>query len=85
MNGPMIASATKEGPKGILKSLSAPFFDDQMRIEKLFISALSRKPTEQEQERYEKLFEELPTEAKSDLLGDVLWVLINSAEFTMNH
>ena len=89
MNGPMIASATKEGPKGILKSLSAPFFDDQMRIEKLFISALCRKPTEQEQERYEKLFEELPTEAKSDLLGDllgdVLWVLINSAEFTMNH
>ena len=86
MNGPMIASATSDAPKGILKSLSAPFFDDRMRIEKLFIAALTRKPTEQERKRYGEFLREQPDkEKKRDLLGDVLWVLINSAEFTMNH
>ena len=122
MNGPMIASATSDAPKGILRSLSAPFFDDETRIEKLFIAALTRKPTAEEQERYMELFSSVeegdskgellddlvavftrkPTEEdqrrltkffrgqgkdveRSEILGDVLWVLINSAEFTMNH
>ena len=86
MNGPMIASATSEGPKGILKSLSAPFFNDATRIEKLFIAALTRKPTDEEKKRYEEFFSSQPAAVKkSDLLSDVLWVLINSAEFTMNH
>ena len=86
MNGPMIASATSEAPKGILRSLSAPFFDDTTRIEKLFIAALTRKPTTEEKKRYEEFFDDQPAAVKkSDLLGDVLWVLINSAEFTMNH
>ena len=86
MNGPMIASATSETPKGILKSLSAPFFDDTTRIEKLFIAVLTRKPTAEEKKRYEEFLGNQPAAVnKSDLLGDVLWVLINSAEFTMNH
>ena len=86
MNGPMIASATSETPKGILKSLSAPFFDDATRIEKLFIAALTRKPRDKEKKRYKEFFGNQPAAVnKSDLLSDVLWVLINSAEFTMNH
>ena len=86
MNGPMIASATSDAPKGILRSLSAPFFNDSARIEKLFIAALTRKPTEEEQKQYQAFFQSQPKNTrKSETLGDVLWVLINSAEFTMNH
>jgi hypothetical protein len=86
MNGPMIASATSDAPKGILRSLSAPFFDDQTRIERLFIAALTRKPTDKEKKRYTEFFEGQEDEVeKSEVLGDVLWVLLNSAEFTMNH
>ena len=86
MNGPMIASATSDAPKGILRSLSAPFFDDKTRVEKLFIATLSRKPTDDEQQRYAKFVDSQPTTAKkSETLGDVLWVLLNSTEFTMNH
>ncbi len=86
MNGPMIASATADAPKGILRSLSAPFFDDESRIEKLFVATLSRKPTAEEQNRYADFLRHQPTDSeKSDALGDVLWVLLNSAEFTMNH
>ena len=69
-----------------LKSLSAPFFDDATRIEKLFIAALTRKPTAEEKKRYEEFFGNQPDAVnRNDLLGDVLWVLLNSAEFTMNH
>ena len=86
MNGPMIASATSDAPKGILRSLSAPFFDDKTRVEKLFVATLSRKPTDQEQKRYAEFFNSQPATAKkSETVGDVLWVLLNSAEFTMNH
>ena len=86
MNGPMIASATSDAPKGILRSLSAPFFDDKTRVEKLFVATLSRKPTDKERERYAKfLSSQPPATKKSETLGDVLWVLLNSTEFTMNH
>ena len=86
MNGPMIASATSDAPKGILRSLSAPFFNDRTRVEKLFVATLSRKPTEKERERYAKFLDSQPANAKkSEELGDVLWVLLNSTEFTMNH
>ncbi|KAA1260240.1 hypothetical protein LF1_27790 [Rubripirellula obstinata] len=86
MNGPMIASVTKDAPKGILRSLSSPFFDDETRIEKLFVATLTRKPTEQERTRYAKFLSSQPAGAQqSETLGDVLWVLLNSTEFTMNH
>ena len=86
MNGPMIASATADAPKGILRSLSAPFFDDEVRIEKLFVATLSRKPTDKERKLYADFLNSQPAEAqKSETLGDVLWVLLNSTEFTMNH
>jgi hypothetical protein len=86
MNGPMIASATADAPKGILRSLSAPFFDDETRIEKLFVATLSREPKEDERARYAKFLSDQPDDApKSETLGDVLWVLLNSTEFTMNH
>ena len=58
MNGPMIASATADAPKGILRSLSAPFFDDKTRVEKLFVATLSRKPTDEEQKRYADFLEQ---------------------------
>ena len=86
MNGPMIASATTDAPKGILRSLSAPFFDDQTRVEKLFVATLSRKPTDKEQQLYADFFDSQPAETqKSETLGDALWALLNSTEFTMNH
>lgn len=86
MNGPMIFSATSDAPKGILRSLSAPFFSDEARVEKLFIATLSRKPTDDERKRYAELLKDQPADTpKHETLGDILWVLLNSTEFTMNH
>jgi hypothetical protein len=86
MHGGLIHSATDLATSGILKSLSAPFFTDEQRLDALFLSTLSRYPEPAEREL---MLQPIVT-AKSDTekqqaLGDVLWALLNSAEFTFNH
>jgi hypothetical protein len=86
MNGTLIASATGLSSSGILKSLEAPFFSNRDRIEVLYLATLSRPPRDSE---WEVLEQYLPLNARGqelqEGLADLLWVLLNSAEFTMNH
>ncbi len=84
MNGGLMQSATDLRSSGILKSLEAPFFTDEQRVNTLFLATLSRQP--EESERQEMLDYVLAEETGSpQRLSDVLWVLLNSAEFTLNH
>jgi Protein of unknown function (DUF1549)/Protein of unknown function (DUF1553) len=52
-------------------------------IEGLFLTALSRKPTEIELTRMKKYVADEKEPAKA--YGDILWVLLNSSEFLLNH
>ncbi len=53
-------------------------------IEKLFLATLSRRPTAAETQRLEKhLQDNKSTAAKA--YTDVLWALLNSSEFSLNH
>lgn len=86
MHGGLIQNATDLRTSGLLSSLDAPFFTDEQRLETLFLSTLSRRPEAAEREEMLKSI----SAAKSDgdrqrALGDVLWALLNSAEFTFNH
>jgi hypothetical protein len=86
MHGGLIQSATDLSTSGLLTSLAAPFFSDEQRLDTLFLSTLSRNPEPKERE----LMLKAVAAAKSDTerqraLGDVLWALLNSAEFTFNH
>ncbi len=86
MHGGLIQSATDLGTSGLLNSLAAPFFTDEQRLDTLFLSTLSRHPEPTERDVMLKTI----AVAKSDserqrALGDVLWALLNSAEFTFNH
>jgi len=86
MNGTLIAGATGLSSSGLLKSLEAPFFTNRQRIEVLYLATLSRPPRPFE---WEVLEQHLPLEAEGlelqQGLADLLWVLLNSAEFIMNH
>ncbi len=86
MNGSLIEGATGLSTSGILKSLEAPFFTNQQRIEVLYFATLSRRPRAAEWELLENY---IPANAKGaevkESLSDLLWALLNSAEFTMNH
>jgi hypothetical protein len=86
MHGQLIHNATDWNTSGAMKSLSAPFFTDQQRIEMLFLATLSRMPTTEEGQRFmDYVGQSTNREDRQQRLGDVLWALLNSAEFTMNH
>ncbi|MCA9137013.1 MAG: DUF1553 domain-containing protein [Planctomycetales bacterium] len=86
MNGSLIASATGESSSGLIRSLEAPFFTDKQRIDVLFMATLSRPANNDEMEL---VAEYIPPDATSEQrrtgLADLLWALVNSSEFTLNH
>jgi hypothetical protein len=86
MNGSLTAGATGLSESGLLKSLEAPFFTNKQRVEILFFATLSRRPIEAELDLLgELLNDEASGDSRQTALSDLLWVLLNSAEFTLNH
>jgi hypothetical protein len=86
MHGGLIHSATDLGSSGLLKSLAAPFFTDEQRLDTLFLSTLSRFPEDKEREvMLQPINAATNDKERQQALGDVLWALLNSAEFTLNH
>ena len=86
MNGTLIDSATGLSSSGLLTSLDAPFFKNKERIEVLFFATMSRRPRTAEWELLQDYISEDASRAEvKEGLADILWALLNSAEFTMNH
>lgn len=86
MNGGLITNATGLASSGLLKTLEIPLITNSDRVEILYLATLSRRPTESEQELLgEYISEEASGSELYEPLADVLWALLNSAEFTMNH
>jgi hypothetical protein len=86
MNGSLINSATDLAGSGLLKSLDAPFFTDDQRIEVIYLATLARRPSPGELSLLrEYLANREPGASVQESLADVLWALLNGAEFTMNH
>jgi hypothetical protein len=55
-------------------------------VEVLFLSTLSRMPTDEEHAKLVPYVESGgATKDRRKALGDVLWALLNSAEFVLNH
>jgi len=86
MHGRLVHGATDLASSGLLKSLGAPFFSDQQRVETLFLATLSRLPEPYERQPMLEHIQAAANERERQRrLGDVLWALLNSAEFTLNH
>ncbi len=87
MNGAETSEATDLTRSALLTSLEAPFLTDEQRIEILFLATLSRFPREDEMHRVRTFAQEFekPDEGLSTAYADILWALLNSAEFTLNH
>ena len=83
LNGADITAATHNEQSSVLMALDSPLFDDRERLETLFLGTYSRFPTPEETTH---LLEHIETaDASGEAVGDVLWALLNSAEFTLNH
>ncbi|MEM8946121.1 MAG: DUF1549 domain-containing protein [Planctomycetota bacterium] len=86
MHGRLVHSATDLASSGLLKSISAPFFTDEQRIETLFLSTLSRFPEQAELQKMLGHVQSISGDVeRTQAFGDILWALLNSAEFTFIH
>ena len=52
------------------------------RVEALYLAALGRPPTDRESER---MLRHAAAPRAAEGLADIFWVLLNSAEFRLNH
>lgn len=77
MNSPQMNSA-----QAITKILDKDM-DKTLAIETIFLATLNRKPTNTETQRMVRFLEETPDRKQG--YGDILWVLLNTSEFTLNH
>ncbi len=87
LNGPLVARVTDVQKCDLLAALEdGPFFADRDRLEILYLATLSRPPTDAERQRAETfLAERRKAGSQGQELGDLLWVLLNSSEFLLNH
>ncbi len=87
MHGQLVHGATDLATSGLLKGINAPFYSgDDERIETLFLATLSRFPDDSELKAMLGHVEAAEDDAgRTRAFGDVLWALLNSAEFTFIH
>ena len=70
-------------PKGRVAQLLATITKDRAIVEELYLATLSRRPTAEEHETVRKLLADAPS--RKEGFEDLLWTLLNLAEFAVNH
>jgi hypothetical protein len=87
MNGRLSAEATDLSRGGTVAALADAFFIDTAgKVEALYLATLTRRPRPEELERSVAYVERGgPTLDPRKALADLLWSLVNSAEFILNH
>ena len=66
-------------------AVETPGLKTRDRVEMLYLATLSRPPTERETERVLAYLARAGAAREPERLADVYWVLLNSAEFRLNH
>ncbi len=95
MNGRIVSEATSlDRSRTLMAVLDSPFMSTAERIETLYLATLSRKPRAKELARLVEFVDnggakegdaKPSPEDYNRALADVLWALLNSVEFSLNH
>lgn len=85
INGSDLAEATTAERGPLLLALDAPLFEDGERLETMFLATVTRLPTTTERDLFLKHIATRSPSEKSKAWSDVLWALLNTAEFATNH
>ena len=85
LNGRDLAEATDPVNSPLLGSLQAPFFGDDDRLKTLFLATFSRQPSDEELKLCREQLAKYSESDRGKAYSDVLWSLLNSAEFALNH
>ena len=78
---------TRNDKNGTLIAIAeAPVFTPEQRVEALFLTTLSRLPTESEKQKFlDYLQKHEATDVPARPLADLFWTLLNTTEFLSNH
>jgi hypothetical protein len=82
MNGKFIEEATSSARSATVTAVIESNRPVEQRIEELYLVVLSRKPRPEESRR---LLDCATTRDSKEALRDILWSLLNSTEFVLNH
>jgi hypothetical protein len=85
INGSDLAEATTAERGPLLLALDAPLFEDGQRLETMFLATVTRLPTTTERDLFLKHIASRSPSEKGKAWSDVLWALLNTAEFATNH
>ncbi len=86
MNGTRVREATDVANGDLLGAINIPIFSIEKRVEILFLSTLSRMPKPAERKEFVAYVTQGGAAGDQDqAMSDVLWALLNSAEFALNH
>jgi hypothetical protein len=85
LNGADLAEATDPVRGPLLGSIEAPFLTDDDRLRTLFLATFSRQPTDEELTLCREQLKKYSESDRAKAYSDILWALLNSAEFALNH
>ncbi len=85
LNGRDLAAATDPVNSPLLGSIQAPFFSDDDRLAALFLAALARPPSDEELTLCRGQLAKYAESDRAKAYSDILWSLLNTAEFALNH
>jgi hypothetical protein len=80
-----LAEATDPARSPLLGAIEAPFLGDDERAQALFLATLSRPASDEELSLVRKQLALRTESDKAKGWSDVLWAILNSAEFALNH
>ena len=85
LNGADLAEASDPERSPLIGALEFPLLTDDERLQTLFLATFSRPATKEE---VKLVHDQLASRSQSDkakVWSDILWALLNSAEFALNH
>ena len=86
MNSSFVNDRTSLEQNKTLATLADQTGADSKRLDSLFLTVLSRKPTVAESKRFLAYYQRGgPSGDRRKALADIFWALLNSAEFRLNH
>ncbi len=86
MNSSEINGLLADADHGLLAALSAPFLDPAARVEAIVLNVLGRLPDDSERETFTSyLSAQDDDDSRAAAMADMVWALVNSAEFRLNH
>lgn len=85
MNGKIAHERTKDDFLFAATQIARFAPDDQAAIETALLTVFTRRPTEQEAQYFAERLNHAGGNRRVELVGDMVWTLLNSTEFSWNH